>query len=292
MGLALAFLTALFATGKSLIAKKALGEVHEQFVSLISGMAGFLLLPGAVLVLGWPEMSWKIAGVFAASTLLNAGALLAYNKALKLTDVSLLVPLLILSPIPLLFTALIVLGEFPPPLGLGGVVLLAVGAYMLHFHRREEGLLAPFKALWEDRGLRWGLLVLGLWACTSAIDGYGVRQTNGVFWAGLIRIGMFVIFVPMIARSRKAGQQGLSRELLYKYRWWLGGLLLLVAASAAAQFLAYGLTYVSYVIAIKRLSAVFSVIAGAYLFKEEGLRERLLGSAVMVAGVVLLTLGG
>lgn len=292
MGLALAFLTALLATGKSLVAKKALGKLHVQVVSLGSALAGFLLLPGALLVLGWPEISLKIGGVFAASALLNVLALLAYNKALQLTDVSLLVPLLTLSPIPLLFTALVVLGEFPPPMGLGGVVLLAVGAYLLHFHRRQEGLLAPFKALWEDPGLRWGLLVLGLWSLTSAIDGYGVRQTNGVFWAGAIRIGMSLMLVPLVLRSHQDGQEGISWEVIRQHRWELGGLLLIAAGSAAAQFLAYGLTYVSYVIAVKRLSAVLSVLAGAYFFQEKGLRERLLGASVMVAGVILLSLSG
>jgi uncharacterized membrane protein len=49
---------------------------------------------------------------------------------------------------------------------------------------------------------------------------------------------------------------------------------------------------VPYVIAVKRLSAVFGVLIGALLFKESGLAERLFGTALMVAGVFFIALLG
>jgi len=54
--------------------------------------------------------------------------------------------------------------------------------------------------------------------------------------------------------------------------------------------LAINLTLVAYVISIKRLSIIFSVIFGFLLFKEKGFKERLTGAIIMVLGVILITL--
>jgi uncharacterized membrane protein len=41
-------------------------------------------------------------------------------------------------------------------------------------------------------------------------------------------------------------------------------------------------------IAVKRTSLVFSVIYGWLIFKEEKIKERLIGSGLMLAGVVVI----
>ncbi|NJL34456.1 MAG: hypothetical protein HC893_12080 [Chloroflexaceae bacterium] len=65
---------------------------------------------------------------------------------------------------------------------------------------------------------------------------------------------------------------------------------LLNAISLAAQMTALTLTLVAYVISVKRTSTVMSVLWGGLLFKEQHLRERLLGALVMLAGVVIISL--
>jgi drug/metabolite transporter (DMT)-like permease len=47
---------------------------------------------------------------------------------------------------------------------------------------------------------------------------------------------------------------------------------------------------VTQVIAIKRMSALLSVLMGHFIFGEKGLRERLLGAVIMVSGVVMINL--
>lgn len=49
------------------------------------------------------------------------------------------------------------------------------------------------------------------------------------------------------------------------------------------------LTNVAYMIAVKRTSLLFGVLYGRYLFHERG---GLLASTVMLAGVLLILLGG
>ena len=45
---------------------------------------------------------------------------------------------------------------------------------------------------------------------------------------------------------------------------------------------------VAYVMAIKRTSILMSVIAGSLFFKEGGFKERVLGTCVMLIGVIVL----
>lgn len=48
--------------------------------------------------------------------------------------------------------------------------------------------------------------------------------------------------------------------------------------------------YVSYVLAVKRLDVLLSVLAASYLYKEKGRLRRLSGAAVMLAGVAVIQL--
>jgi uncharacterized membrane protein len=63
-----------------------------------------------------------------------------------------------------------------------------------------------------------------------------------------------------------------------------------VAAMTMLHFAAMSLTHVASVVAVKRSSLVASVIIGRVFFGERGLRRRLPGAALMLAGVALLAL--
>jgi uncharacterized membrane protein len=47
---------------------------------------------------------------------------------------------------------------------------------------------------------------------------------------------------------------------------------------------------VAYVISIKRTSVIISILFGYLIFKEKGIKERLLGAVIMVIGVLFITL--
>ncbi|NOS36151.1 MAG: EamA family transporter, partial [Deltaproteobacteria bacterium] len=57
-----------------------------------------------------------------------------------------------------------------------------------------------------------------------------------------------------------------------------------------AHFTAITMTDVAYMISVKRTSLVFSVVYGWLMFSEEKIGERLLGSVIMMIGVVLIAL--
>ena len=63
------------------------------------------------------------------------------------------------------------------------------------------------------------------------------------------------------------------------------------ATAVGFQFMALTMAPVAQVIAVKRMSTVISVLFGCLLFQEPGLRQRLTGAAIMVAGVAVMSLG-
>ena len=62
------------------------------------------------------------------------------------------------------------------------------------------------------------------------------------------------------------------------------------ALAIVTQYIAITTLLVPYVIAIKRTSTIMSVLFGYLIFKEKGIKGRLFGAAIMVMGVILITL--
>ena len=235
--------------------------------------------------------------------------------ALKRSDLSLMAPLTSLTPLFMIPVALVVLGEAPSVAGGVGVAVIVVGAYLLNVSDRDAGPMAPLAALARDPGARAMLLVAFLYSISGTYDKVGTQASSPLAWAAAVQGVVALILAPLAIRrwrkrrvARRDTGQGngqaapVSRDpadgaASAALGWLPGpGTAVLVAGvvtaiAAAAQMTAITLTLVAYVIAVKRTSTLFSVLLGHSLFREEGIGERLLGAAVMVAGFVLVTLG-
>ena len=80
-------------------------------------------------------------------------ALLLYMKAIKVSPLSLTLPFLSLTPVFLIGTSYIILGERPDRSGFIGIVLVVIGAYLLNVHTISKGFFEPFKSNCERTGL-------------------------------------------------------------------------------------------------------------------------------------------
>ena len=63
----------------------------------------------------------------------------------------------------------------------------------------------------------------------------------------------------------------------------------LQALALIFQMIAIKMTLVPYLIAVKRTSVIMTSLFGLFLFKEKGLRERLIGVVLMVLGVLMIS---
>jgi uncharacterized membrane protein len=216
---------------------------------------------------------------------LNLITTVLYMKAIKASDLSVTVPMLTFTPLFLLLTSPIIVGEFPPLSGILGILLIVFGSYLLHLKEKQKGILAPFRAIITEKGPRLMLVVAFVFSITANIDKVGIQSSSVVLWAVAIHIFTIITMVPLVwVTSRSCIHQ------LGKYRNVLIPLGFINALKYFFQLAALQFTLVAYVISIKRTSAILCVIFGVLIFKETGIKERLTGSVIMVLGVLLITL--
>jgi len=284
-------LTAAFAQAvKDLCLKQSMsgiGAVPAIVVVWAYCLTTTLFLCLVVGVEGVPALTPGFWWALLATGPLAACTLYLYVRSLELSDLSLTVPMLATTPLFLLATSPLMLGEFPDPGGLAGIVCIVAGSYLLNISRWRKGPLEPFKALLRQRGPRLMLVVAFLWSISGNIDKIGLRHSSPVFWI-TCAYGITTLFLtPVVWRSA-----GRGFAQVWTKPWYLLATGLLEAVTAWCQMYALTMTLVPYVISVKRLSAVIAVLLGGIVLREKKLRERLLGSTLMVAGVFLIAFFG
>ena len=283
MWLLLALVAAVGAAAADVLVKRLAGEFPEHALAAARWLYALPLLLVLLPFLRWPSLSpgsWLLLAVIGP---LEVAALFLYTRAVARTPLSLCLPFLAFTPPILLLTGFLVLGERVPTLGIAGVVLVGMGAYAMHIKDiRHGGLLAPVRALWRESGSRWMLVVAAIYGLNAAVGKKILLETGPVFFGVLY---LFLLTAGLLPALVIAG-----KPLGPLFLGWrkLAPLGLIVGLAALAQFGAYALAPVAYAIAVKRTSLLFGVLAGRLLFGEKRFAERLMGAALMVAGVAFI----
>jgi len=280
-----AFLTALFESAKDVFSKKSLKEMDEYVVACSLMFFSLVFLLPMLFFIGIPRFTSQFWVALFVGGSLNVVAIILFMKAIKASDLSLTIPMITFTPLFLLITSPIMLGEFPSLLGLFGVILIVAGSYIMKIKHMKKGFFAPFGALIKEKGPRLMLLVAFIWSITSNFDKMGVINSSPMFWVASTGIFMTIVMLPiMLFKSKNVISKIKSGYKVLVPMGFFG------VAASIFQMTAVSMTLVAYVISIKRTSVIMSVLLGHFLFKEKGLKERLIGVILMVLGVVLITL--
>jgi len=283
---ALALGTAFFEAVKDTLSKRQLVLADEYLLAWSYSVFG---LPLTGIYLWWegiPVIGSDFGWALSAGVALNMVAVTLYMRAIKASDLSLTLPMLTFTPLFMLVTSPVILGEFPDPLGGLGMILIIAGAYLLHLGRdQKRGLLDPFRALWSVPGSRIMLLVAFIWSFTANLDKIGVTNSSPAFWLFSFFVAMSLGLTPVVLIKSRRPLHQLRRNFQALALVGMFGSLALVL-----QMWAITLTLVAYVVSIKRMSVVFGVLFGYFIFGEKGLARRLICAALMVAGVALIAM--
>jgi drug/metabolite transporter (DMT)-like permease len=283
-GFIYAFGSALFAATSDAASKRAL-QTHSLLVIawVRLAYAAPFLLP-FFLVVDIPQLDRTFWLTVSLLIPLEIVAVILYMKALQISPISLTVPFLSLTPVFSIAASLLILGEVPGTSGALGILLIVIGAYCLNVHLSRNGLLGPVRAVGQEKGC---ILMIGtafIYSITSNLGKLAIQHSSPLF------MGLF--YLPFLSLALLPFS--VSRGMRIKDLRAGGTLFLMIGASQAlmtlCHFKAVSLILVSYMISVKRLSLLMSVAFGKILFHEEHLKERLLGSSLMVLGVVLIIL--
>ncbi len=280
-----AILTAFFESTKDVFSKKGLKHIDEY---VVSWSLRFFALPFLIPLLFFIEIP-SLGGRFWTALFiggsLNILTTILYMKAIKYSDLSITVPMVAFTPLFLLATSPLIVGEFPTLPGLIGVFLIVTGSYVLNFKEKYKGYLFPFKALLKEKGPKLMLIVAFIWSITSNIDKIGLQNSSPIFWVIAVNIFVTLALFPIMLYK--------SQISINQFKTDLKALLpigLFSALTLIFQMTAISLTLVIYVISIKRTSSVMSVLFGCLIFKEKDIGERLVGTMIMILGVLFIAL--
>lgn len=240
--------------------------------------------------------------VFVTSAI-NVVATTLILRALKSTDISLAVPMLSFTPLFLVVTAALILHELPSLIGIAGIITIVAGSYVLNTSAEHTNLLDPFRAMISHPGILSMFLVSFLYAIAIGFDKMVVLNSDVVFGSGVVFLvlGSAFLAISLLKRlsgTARAGTLSFSpapgtgfisiplRDLL------VPGIIIGVIITIEAMTInaAYLDQIAPYVIAIKRMSILITVLCGTLVFREKEFFWRIAGAGLMVSGVVLILL--
>lgn len=283
--LILGIFTAFFEAVKDVFGKQNLKKSDEYVVAWSLSFFSVIFLIPWVIYTGIPTLNAQFWISLLIGGSINAVATLLYIKAIKLSDLSLTVPLVALTPLFMLLTSPLIVGEYPKFFDYIGIFLIVIGSYLLNIKEKSQGYLAPFKALLSEPGPKFMLIVAFLWSITSNFDKIGVKNSSPIFWLFSLFGTMSILLLPILLHKTPNPGTKILKQLPM-----LATMGFFNAIGVLCQMQALTLTLVVQVIAIKRTSVLMGVLFGHFIFKEKDIQQRLLGAGIMIVGVFFISL--
>ncbi|MDT0646521.1 EamA family transporter [Zunongwangia sp. F260] len=286
LGFLLAFGTAISEALKDITSKFNLHYIDEYTAAFSMHLVQSILLAPLIFYFGFEEMTPRFFWALLASSVLQLIVILLYFKAIKRSELSVTVPLITLTPLFMLLTSPILIGEFPSLLGIVGILLIVAGTYISNISENNKNFFAPFAMLVKEQGPRYMLLVAFIWSITANIDKIGVEETSPVFWSFSKDFVILFYLIPILAiKSKKPLSQ------INKRKWPLLLVGFFRSASVLTQMFAIQFILVAYVISIKRASSVFIILfAFFYMNERKNFRNRLIGIVIILIGLFVIAI--
>ncbi len=289
-GILLAILVAILATANSAAVNHAVQHIDKKLVAWASFVFAIPFLFIILCYIGFPEVTskyWICVGLYLPLiSLARYFTTCAHEKS----DMSLIMPLLALTPLFILPIAPVVLNQHVTPLGLVGILLIVLGVYLLGIKDLKNGILSPIKYIFKNAGAWYMLGVALIYAISTVIDGKGIIEAGNtfqasMFWVFTAYVGCAVIFTPHAIIALRRNNNAVRNN-------WKSFVAVGVTYGLTSIFQMWAMTFTLavYVNSIKRLTIVLSVLVGCLFFKEEGLKERLLAAAITTLGVILIVI--
>ena len=285
----LAFISALFSGTAAILEKKTLFK--EKALSFATTLALFNLILAIPFFFFIDFNTLTLSGllVLFLKSFLAAIAFLLVMLGIKNLELSSALPLLVLTPGLVAIFAFVFLGESLSQLEILGVVLLICGTYLLQL-RKKQKIFDPFKSLFKTKGYIYILLALVTFTATSVLDKAILSNFKVPVNAfmGFQHLFLAIIFITMLIFTKE--------KYKIKNSFKKSGKLIFVVSCITiiyryTQILAVKIAPVALALSIKRTSVFFAVLIGGKLFKESSLLKKIIATAIMTIGTILVING-
>lgn len=286
--LILTLVSALAMTLQDVFSKKIADSTGTLLVAWLRWAASVPFLLLCLPFVTVPALSaefWVVTGVLIP---LDIFALVLYTKAIRISPLNVTLPFLSLTPIVMILTGYLFLGETLKPAQVIGIVLIAAGAYLINIHAIRHGVLQPILSISKEKGSVLMILVALVYGVTGTLGKKAVVLSDPLFFGVSYTTLLSIVMAPMVlwlgpSRQVSAGRIRRSRAIIV----FLG---LAGALNAVAHFFAIGMVEAASMVAVKRTSLLFGVLFGRFLFDEPHFGARFVGALLITAGVVIVYL--
>jgi len=230
-----------------------------------------------------------LAGVIGSVLFYTISKIILF-RAMKIADLSAIYPLVALGPIFTLIVAFLPpLNEKPATISVIGILVTLLGTYVLNVSNAKEGLLKPLKLLLKNKASALMIVSVIIDSVVIVFDKLAINNTmpkNTTFVLLIENLLVIISLLPIIfLRNRNFVGEILDNKRLFLV---LG---VLNALSTILGFIAVGDGSVSIVSTILKAQLMFVLLFSFLFFKDKPKLETVVGSAIMIAGVLLIKIG-
>ncbi len=206
-------------------------------------------------------------------------------KALQKGELSVLGPINSYKAVVGIIVGIFLLGEMPNIWGLLGIGLIIYGSYFVLDSPNERFSFSLLRRK-EIQFRLWAMILTAIEAVfVKKVILWSSASVAFISWCGF---GAFFSFLLLFAYQLnvKAEFSRLNRPDIKKY------FLLIVCIGIMQLTTNYAFDHmpVGYALSLFQLSTIISVLFGHRLFREQGIRKKLLGSGIMIIGSVVIIL--
>lgn len=284
-----ATLAAILFTAVAVVSKELMDHIDSvAFTALYSLTAFLFYTPFFIYYLISTEISFTpvLVMMIATSGIGNVFGMLSYNFGLGHTSLSTAMSLNRAQPVFVAVIGFLALGESMNLLKLSGILIVTFASYIILLEDRSKPL-GPLKELAHDRGARLALLSAVFFSFTSVIDRFVTSNLQPEIYTYLI-LGLMTFSLNSYIYRRDEGYLGEIRgEILGNTREYVAAGLM-TAVAYLLIYIAFSQAEASKVVPVLQLQVPLTVIAGREVFRETHVLQKLLGSLLMVLGILLV----
>ena len=286
LSLGLVLLSAVCHSTWNLLLKRSGNQEVFAWALLVAGSV--MMAPLGVVLFWFNPIGMPGWWFVLATVVLHVFYLLTLGRAYSRGDLSLVYPIARgIGPMFVPILVVILLGESMAPPAVLGVVLIIIGIFIVSWWGRLRQILAGPSVLLRDAGVGYAVLTGLNITVYSLVDKQGVEHVQPFLYMYFLTLGSAVGIAPYIFH-----QHGLApiRQEWRENAWPILVAGFLVFAAYGLVLTAFSLSRVSYISPAREVGIVVAVLMGVILLKEPFGRGRLLGSAVIVAGLASIAL--
>lgn len=239
----------------------------------------------------WHNVFWSVS--------LNVLAYFFLYKALDSADLSYLMPFMVLTSIFVIIPPFLLLGEIPSVVGFLGILTIVCGAILMEYRKKSKLIARAEEKIQKIKNNRKGFVYFVItaicWTITPTTFKIAIVESSPLVASFIIVlfIGLSFFFLVILFREMSKIKEKFyfnkKEKMVLLIALIIAGIV--IAVQQVSMNTALKLSDVSYVMAVKRTMPFFAFMIGYLYFKErEHIKRKLIATALMVAGAILIVL--